>query len=711
MNNSLPIPNQLQCSSISPSYGSATTLAYTQKLLNAVNAMTSVALHYYRQPERSVEEMLSCLIKIMNLQAGALFVSEKQPGDLCLAAVATALEQASTKKQTALWHTPLLYYTQQLAFQTIEHGQPFIVTADSIPPGLEPIGVALQDQEADWLVNVPLLIGQRPVGVVQAVATVPHPFDQADLLTMQLLTGQIAVMIECLQSFAALRAEQERTRAVVDATNDAILMLDATRHVMMINRRAKFFFGLAERDVLGKEYSQLYVLLTLILDEPQRFTQWFLPLLDSENKRDVEEFQALLPEPRLLQCFTAPVVGHDEQYLGRILVFRDTTREREVERMKNDFISIVSHELRTPLTSIRGALQLVLGRKVMDTKPSSLTLPPRSIELLNVSLSNTERLIRLINDILDISKIEQGRIQLQCDALDPVNIYQAASAEVAAFATTRGIMVQIETPAELPSVYADRDRTVQILVNLISNAIKFSERGQQVLLSAQLCDKFVRFSVRDWGRGIAPEDQQRIFQKFQQLDSSPTRDAGGTGLGLAICKALVEEHGGRIWLEDAMPRGTIFHFTLPLAVDVAEKVDVPRQLKRQTLVLVVDDDPHVRPLLARLLEKHGFHVATAADGMEALEFVRYKQPDLILLDIKMPDIDGFEVLRQLKDMNHVHPIPVIILTANDLGEITRTRALRLGAFVYLEKPIASERLIGAIEQILDQVDNSTAAPV
>ncbi|MCG8352992.1 MAG: response regulator [Chloroflexales bacterium] len=710
MNNPSTIPNQLQCPSLSPIDGSAATLAYTQKLLDAVNAMTSVALQYHRQPERFMEEMISCLIKIMNFQAGALFISEKQPGALCLAAVATAPGQKPTTEQSALWRAPLLDHTQKLAQQTIDQGQAFIITADLIPPHLKPIGAALQNQAADRLISMPLLVEQRPIGVVQTVVPIQHSFAQTEVLAMQLLAGQIAVTIERLWSFMALRAEQERTRAVVDATNDAILMLDATRRVIMINRRAKFFFGLAERDVWGKEYHQLYILLTLILDEPQRFTQWFLPLLESETKRDMEEFQALLPEPRLLQCFTAPVVGHDEQYLGRILIFRDITREREVERMKNDFISIVSHELRTPLTSIRGSLQLVLGRKSMETKPQSLTLPPRSLELLNVSLSNTERLIRLINDILDISKIEQGRIQLQPDTLDPANVCQAACNEVAAFATTRGITVQIETPEELPSICADRDRTVQILINLISNAIKFSESGQQVLLSAQPFDKFVRFSVRDWGRGIAPEDQQRIFQKFQQLDSSTTRNAGGTGLGLAICKALVEEHGGRIWLEDAMPHGTVFHFTLPLAVDHADQADIPRQLKRQTLVLVVDDDPHVRPLLARLLEKHGFHVASAANGVEALEFVRRKQPDLILLDIKMPDIDGFEVLRRLKHMNHIHPIPVVILTANDLGEITRTRALRLGAFVYLEKPIASEHLISTIEQVLDQVENPAITP-
>src|SRR4029450_4086117 len=185
-------------------------------------------------------------------------------------------------------------------------------------------------------------------------------------------------------------------------------------------------------------------------------------LLASSEERAVLELKVLRAEPRLLQCFSAPVVDHQERLLGRMLVFRDITREREVEQMKTDFVSIVSHELRTPLTSIRGALQLVLGRAAIGTTHES-SLPPRTRELLDISLKNSERLIRLINDILDISKIEQGSIQLRRVALDPADLCRAAAQEVSVFAEGRNITIDIRAKPGLAPISADRDRALQVL--------------------------------------------------------------------------------------------------------------------------------------------------------------------------------------------------------------------------------------------------------
>src|SRR5436190_3531683 len=220
-------------------------------------------------------------------------------------------------------------------------------------------------------------------------------------------------------------------RALVDASNDALLLLDSLGCAILINRRAKYFFGLAERDVIGRSAAQLRSMFHMIFADGAAFDSWLTPLLGSAEERAVEEFKVLRAEPRLLQCFTAPVLDQQEQLLGRLLVFRDITREREVERMKNEFVSLVSHELRTPLTSIRGALQLVLGR----AQPAEMT--SRTKELLAVSFNNSERLIRLINDILDISKIEQGPIALRRAALDPSELCRVAVQEVAALAAGR----------------------------------------------------------------------------------------------------------------------------------------------------------------------------------------------------------------------------------------------------------------------------------
>jgi CheY-like chemotaxis protein len=370
----------------------------------------------------------------------------------------------------------------------------------------------------------------------------------------------------------------------------------------------------------------------------------------------------------------------------------------------------------------------------------------------------------------------------------------------------------------VPPISADRDRALQVLTNLLSNAIKFSNMGQRVTLSIEATDGAVCFAVRDEGRGIAPEHHARIFEKFQQIDSSTTRAVGGTGLGLAICRALVVEHGGRIWLDSALGKGATFAFTLPLATgaeptkpvthapdrptilvaddnpiildlmrDILEEAgyavaeagggaealrlarllqpalltldvmmpdldgfDVIQVLRNDPItrdlpvlfvsatpehergaalggsgfllkpfapeelldqiqrlivphtprVLVVEDDNHVRPVLTRVIERGGFQVAEAADGWTGLQLIEHELPDLVLLDIRMPDIDGYEVLRRLKQNPALQHIPVVILTASDLGDGAQQRALDLGAVRFLEKPIASGDLLAEIERIL-----------
>ncbi|NTV63347.1 MAG: response regulator, partial [Oscillochloris sp.] len=643
-------------------------------------------------------------------------------------------------------------------------------------------------------------------GVLQVLAARDAPISDYQSQILHILARQTAVAIENARLFAQTRNDQERTSAVVDATNDAILMFDERRRVMIINRRARFFFGISERELQEKDLDQLAVLFNRIFEDPAHFQGWLRQLLRSATERVVAEFRIIRPETRLLQCFSAPVMDLHDRYLGRILVFRDITREREVERMKSDFVSNVSHELRTPLTSIQGALQLVLGPSRAGRPGMTDGLSQRARDLLSISLNNTERLIRLINDLLDIAKIEQGRIQLRPEMLAPEDLCRSAAAEMSAFANNRGIMIETDIQPRMPRILADRDRSAQILVNLLSNAIKFSPPDQRVLLSARHEGSAVCFAVRDWGRGIAREDQERLFQKFLQIDSSATRDVGGTGLGLAISKALVEEQAGRIWLESALGKGSTFSFTLPVAAtnesageqvgggplavllgleaagevrdrllqsgwQVREAADLlavtavaqaaspdliiaalPSDLvaagalldaimlgegtrgvsvlaigqlsgpERSGLirlpsaasaaqvveaaltlnsshrphVLVVDDDPHVRPVLVRLLQRHGLRVTNVADGLTALAAIDRVHPDVVLLDVKMPGMDGTEVLRRIKENPASATIRVVILTANDLSESLQDQVLRLGADGYLEKPITYERLISAV---------------
>ncbi|MEI7769388.1 MAG: ATP-binding protein [Chloroflexales bacterium] len=777
-------------------------MSESSRVLTAVNAVTDIGLLYSNQIDQMLSAILAQILAVLSLAGGAILLYNEQSEDLDLAVAAPGPSAGQHGGDAlALWHLALLSKSVAEAHAAASYGQVVIVASHAETP----VSSALQATGMGQLINVPLLAGGWLTGVLQVVTAHEAPIDAQQVQILTILARQTAVAIENARLFAQTRNDQERTSAVVDATNDAILMLDERRRTMIINRRARFFFGLSERELQEKDLDQLGDLFTRIFEDAPHFQSWLRQLLRSHAERAVEEFQIIRPEARLLQCFSAPVMDLHDRYLGRILVFRDITREREVERMKSDFVSNVSHELRTPLTSIQGALQLVLGPARDGRSGMTDGVSQRARDLLTISLNNTERLIRLINDILDVAKIEQGRIQLRREALSPADLCQNAAGEMSAFANTCGIVIDIDVQPLMPKIFADGDRSAQILVNLLSNAIKFSAAGQRVLLSVRHEGSVVCFAVRDWGRGIAREDQERLFQKFQQIDSSATRDVGGTGLGLAISKALVEEQGGRIWLDSAPAKGSTFSFTLPvlpdtdvdsemgspqplallaslgadsaavrdglrhagwqvyeiadvamisasarsapaevLVVSLPADIDVATALldslasdeatrtmlvlaigdvgqrsgvlllpadasteqiiagtiaalaTRQPHVLVVDDDPHVRPVLVRLLRRHGLRVTNVGDGYTALAAIERVRPDVVLLDVKMPGIDGTEVLRRIKQNPATVATRVIILTANDLGDSLQSQVIGLGADGYLEKPITYERLISAV---------------
>jgi signal transduction histidine kinase len=242
--------------------------------------------------------------------------------------------------------------------------------------------------------------------------------------------------------------------------------------------------------------------------------------------------------------------------VGSVVVLRDVSERRAVDRMKDEFISIVTHELRTPLTSIRGALGLLRGGAAGE-------LPPKATRMVEVATSSSDRLIRLINDILDVERMAADKLSLTPELTTAESLVKATVSEMAALAEASGITLRVgKTPGV---VWADFDRVVQALTNLVGNAVKFSPTGSTVDLGAEELDGWVQFDVRDRGPGIPADQFTAVFEHFRQADASDTRQKGGTGLGLAICRGLVEAHGGRIWVSSILGKGATFSFTLPSA--------------------------------------------------------------------------------------------------------------------------------------------------
>ena len=346
----------------------------------------------------------------------------------------------------------------------------------------------------------------------------------------------------------------QRTDLLVDSVEDGVYGVDSQGRVTFVNPAGARLLGSRRGALLGQyahEAFHSHPLADCYLRTIQRNGLAITGIDDAYRSSDgrqvpVEVSASPMADPR----------GEGSSVRGVVVVFRDVTRRREVDRMKNEFVSLVSHELKTPLTAIRGSLGLLAGGALGE-------LAPPATRMVEIALESSERLTRLINEILDMERIESGSMPMQIGAHDVTSLLAAAHDQVQVLAGGAGIVVDVD--AASGQVVADADRVVQTLINLVGNAIKFSPPGSAVTLSAVPDGNVVLFSVRDQGRGVPENRLEVIFERFEQVDSSDAREKGGTGLGLSISRSIVERLGGRIWAENNLEGGSTFSFTLPEA--------------------------------------------------------------------------------------------------------------------------------------------------
>ncbi len=404
--------------------------------------------------------------------------------------------------------------------------------------------------------------------------------------------------------------------------------------------------------------------------------------------------------------------------VGAVVAFKDITERQLVERMKDEFVSVVSHELRTPLTSIHGSL-VMLHSGLLSVESE------RGKRLLEIAVDSTDRLVRLINDILDIERIESGKVTMAKQDCDAADLMTEAANVMQAMAERYGVTLTVETISA--RLWADPDRMIQTLTNLLSNAIKFSPTDGTVWLTAEVGNRedahgvatatltgienreessslptpysllptpYITFQVKDQGRGIPADKLETVFERFQQVDASDSRHHDGTGLGLAICRSIVQQHGGRIWVESTLGEGSTFYFTLPI---LPEEPTPSVVASKHPLVLVCDDDPSCRTVLQTLLEARNYQVMPVASGQEVVEQAAALQPDVILLDLLMPQMNGWEVMAVLKERADTKEIPIVICSVCSQTESN----LPNGSFVdWVDKPLDEAALFDSLRQAL-----------
>jgi PAS domain S-box-containing protein len=591
----------------------------------------------------------------------------------------------------------------------------------------EPVLIADISQDTRWVhhpdrplrirsvVSAPLSLAG---GDILGVLTLGHPdvdyFTREHLQLVTAATSQIAMAVnnsdlyafitdQADQLGAALQSQREeaaKSQSVLESIADGVLVLDHNGRVLLVNPAAEELLGFSGIALEGQHFRHM-----LGLGETPVHRELARSLYSELRKKmEADADAALVPEgsvrleaeTRVLAVNIAPLIVTLGSTPGLVAALRDITREAEVERLKNEFISTVSHELRTPMTSIKGYTDLLfLGMA------GGLTDTQRNF--LKIIKSNADRLTALVNDILDISRIETGRMRLNIESLDLAETIGQVVVSFEEQYRDKDLTLRWEEPRELPQIRGDAARVTQVLSNLLANAWQYTPDGGAVTLSVVPRDAFMQVDVVDSGIGISSDDADRIFDRFYRADHPVVQEAEGSGLGLSIVKMFVEMLGGEIWVESQLGVGSKFSFTIPLAS--AEMPVPPPDLLGSELapgmghrpkILVVEDDRDLALLLRRQLESEGYRVLLATKGEDALWLAREAQPQLITLDIMLPDVDGFTVLEQLKENPLTSGIPVVIVSVLTDAE----KGYALGAVDYVVKPFEEPELLEVVQNAL-----------
>ncbi|MCZ6789990.1 MAG: ATP-binding protein [Chloroflexi bacterium] len=399
----------------------------------------------------------------------------------------------------------------------------------------------LDASELKSFLSVPLIVGAEAIGMLGVGSVIPQAFDSRHLGLLSTIANQAAVAINNTKLFRQTLLEKQQLETVLTNMADGLLMLDEHGRVATINPALERMLGVEEKEILGRRPSEAS-------SDPR-----LVPLasLCAGLGREIT-----LEEERVVRASSSVMTNAAKRYMGAVVVVHDVTRERELDQMKSDFLANASHELRTPLHSIKGFIKLLLD----DNGPD----PETRKEFLGIIKEQSEHLGSLVDDLLHVSRIDAGHLELRQERLLVDNLIHKTAQKLSNMASDEGIEFKIDVPSPLTAIEGDEDRLMQVLTNLLHNAIKFSPDGGEVTVRARVNDRELLVQVADRGIGIPEEAIPRLFDRFYQVDGSMTRSAGGSGLGLYISKQIVEAHGGRIWADSIVGEGTAFSFTVPL---------------------------------------------------------------------------------------------------------------------------------------------------
>ena len=523
-----------------------------------------------------------------------------------------------------------------------------------------------------------------------AVVSVTALRDEGDAIIGYLLIGtdntaRKQIETEQAQLSQRLRDHQFYTRSLFEANIDASMTSDPSGIITDANKQMEVLTGCTRDELIGAPFKNYFT-------DPERAEAAVKLVLGAKKLNDYE----LTARTRdgvetVVSCNATTFYDRDRKLQGVFAAARDVTERKRLDQVlqeknlelelaravaektslaKSDFLANMSHELRTPLNSVIGFSE-VLQDQLFGP------INPKQQEYVGNIITSGRHLLSLINDILDLSKVESGKMGLDLNSF-PLRETLDASLSILRERALKGgleLVLEVDPEAEV-LVVADQRKLKQILFNLISNAVKFTPSAGSVRLSAVRDGELIEISVADSGIGIREDDIPKLFQAFTQLESVYTKGFEGTGLGLALTRQLVEMHGGRIWVKSEFGKGSRFSFTLPIS-QTAGRESVP--IRPEVLpglgntVLVIEDDPLTLAALEVALQRKGYRALRASNGLEGVEMAQLNSPDLIVLDLVMPGLNGFDVAERLRLANPSAEIPILVLTSMDLSAADRAR--------------------------------------
>jgi len=533
-------------------------------------------------------------------------------------------------------------------------------------------------------------IGREVEGLRKDASVFPMELavSEMELNGERMFTGIVRDITERKRAERVLQDALSRQQTIQNTMVDGLITVSDRGVIDSMNHACSEIFGYTEEELIGQSFTKLLTSQagSMYADKLQNYLRTGEKTIIGQRV----ETEGVTKDGSVIPLEFAI----NEMWLGETRYFttnvRDITERKRLDRMKSEFISTVSHELRTPLTSIRGSLGLILGK-------SADLLPEKSRRMLELAARNSERLTLLINDILDLEKIETGRMEFELANVDLLALARQAVVDNEGYATQHHVSLKLISSLDHAFIQSDAHRLLQVFANLISNAVKYSPDNGVVEISVTKDKATFCVSVSDKGQGIPDEFRNRIFQRFAQADSSSTRQKGGTGLGLSITKAIVECFGGSIGYDSQLGEGTRFYFNIPVWQPTQENIVTSATAVH---VLICEDNPDVAEIIAEMLKVEGVVsdiAATAGDARRLLEKNTYR---LLLLDLTLPDMDGLQFLQELRAAPETARLPVIVVSGRAEEGRTAFNGDALTVVDWLQKPIDPVRLDRALQEAL-----------